>query len=51
MDNDEKVENIIKNDIVSSVDMKASSSPVIIKVAKRRGRRQPKTINELEANI
>jgi hypothetical protein len=50
MDNDEKVEDIIKNDIVSNVEIKEPSSPVIIKVPKRRRRRQPKQTNELEVN-
>lgn len=49
MDKVEKVEDIIKNDIVSSVEMKEPSSPVIIKISKKR--RKKKTTNPLEATI
>ena len=45
----EKVEDIIKNDIVSSVEMKEPSSPVIIKISKKRRKKQ--TTKPLEATI
>ena len=45
----EEVEEIIKNDIVSSVEMKEPSSPVIIKISKKRRKKQ--TTKPLEATI
>ena len=51
IENNEKVEDIIKNDIVSTVEIKEPSSPIIIKVPKRRRRRQPKQTKELEATM
>ena len=46
---DETVDKIIKNDIVSNVQLKEPSSPVIIKISKKRRKKQ--TTKPLEATI